>query len=75
MDHLDGILFRRRSETPLITLDELKKLLDEEKNEVSPEDRVDAEDKERQENASESIGEALTDYGAGTPDEEYAQEL
>lgn len=74
-DHLDGILFRRRSETPLITLDELKKLLDEEKNEVSPEDRVDAEDKERQENASESICEALTDDGAGTPDEEHAQEL
>ena len=67
-DHLDGILFRRRSETPLISLDELTTLLDEEKKEVTSEDRTDAEGKEPQKNAAELTGEALDDV-AGTQDE------
>ncbi len=67
-DHLDGILFRRRSETPLISLDELTKLLDEEKKEVTSEDLSDAKGKEPQKNAAELTGEALDDV-AGTQDE------
>lgn len=67
-DHLDGILFRRRSETPLITLDELTKLLDEDKNEVSSEDRADVEDKDPQENTAILMDVASGD-GAGTQDE------
>ncbi|NLZ99488.1 MAG: peptide deformylase [Clostridiaceae bacterium] len=73
-DHLDGILFRRRSETPLISLDELTKLLDEEKKEVTSEDLSDAKGKEPQKNAAELTGEALDDV-AGTQDEGKKQSI